>query len=114
MLADPSAPDAPLRPAVLRAGDDRVIAYLEAYAPLGWNSGGSRVRLEIRDSQGAIAGTPVTADLRGGGAGRWTISSELPIGNLAPGSYEVVATIALQGIPEQRLTRPFVVMASSR
>ncbi len=110
MLADPTAPDAPLRPTVLRAAGDRVVAYLEAYAPPGWNGAASRARFEIRDSQGVIVGAPLAADPRGTGAGRWTISSELPIGNLAAGSYEVLATIALEGIPEQRLIRPFVVV----
>jgi hypothetical protein len=110
MLADPSAPDAPLRPAVLRAAGDRVVAYLEAYASLLWNGAASHVRFVIVDSGGATVGQPVTASPHGAGAGRWTISSELPIGSLAPGSYEVIATIALQGVPEQRLLRPFVVV----
>jgi VWFA-related protein len=112
MLADPSAGEAPLRPAVLRVAADRVVAYLEAYAPIGWNSELSRARFEIEDSRGAAVGQPVTASLQSAGAGRWTVSSELAIGDVAPGSYEVAATIALQGIPEQRLTRPFVVVTS--
>jgi len=110
MLADPSAPDASLRPAVLRAADDRIVAYLEAYTPAGWNSEGSRARFEITDSRGATVGPPVTASPRSAGAGRWIISSELATGNLAAGSYEVAATISLTGIPEQRLTRPVVVV----
>ena len=114
MLADPSAGEAPLRPAVLRADADRVVAYLEVYAPIGWNSGSSRARFEIADGRGAAVGRAVTAPLQNAGSGRWTVSSELTIGDLAPGSYEVAATVALQGIPEQRLTRPFVVVTSSR
>jgi VWFA-related protein len=110
MLADPSAPDAPLRPAVLRAADDRVVAYLEAYASLLWNGARSSTRFEIVDSRGAPVDQPVTASLRSAGAGRWTISGELSVGALKPGSYEVVATIALEGMPEQRLTRPVVVV----
>ena len=110
MLADPSAPDAPLRPAVLRAADDRVVAYLEAYASLLWNGARSRTRFEIVDSGGVPAGQPVTASLRGAGAGRWTISADLPVGGLKPGSYDVIATIGLEGMPEQRLTRPFVIV----
>ena len=110
MLADPSAPDAPLRPAVLRAADDRIVAYLEAYASLLWNAAGSRVTFEIVDSSGAVIGRPVIVSPHSAGAGRWTTTAELPIRSLSAGSYEVVATIALQGIPEQRLTRPFVVV----
>jgi hypothetical protein len=110
MLSDPSAPDAPLRPAVLRAADDRVVAYLEAYAPLSWNGGGSSARFEIVDSSDVAIGQPVIASLHSAGAGRWTISGELAIETLKPGSYEVVATIALEGTPEQRLTRPFAIV----
>jgi len=108
MLADPSGPDAPLRPAVLRAGGDRVVAYIEAYASLAGNAG--RVRFEIVDSGGAALGQGVSVAPRSAGAGRWTMSGEIPIGSLAAGSYEVVATIALQGMPEQRLTRPFAIV----
>ena len=68
--------------------------------------GGSRL---VTIEEAETLGQPVVSPLRGAG-GRWTISSELPIGNLAAGSYEVVATIALPGSPEQRLTRPFVVV----
>ncbi len=110
MLADPAAGDAPLRPAVLRAATDRLAAYLEAYAPIGWSGATSRVRFEIADSRGASLGQPVTTALQSAGAGRWTMSGELAIGHLAPGSYEVVATVTLQGVPEQRLVRPFVVV----
>ena len=109
MLAEPAPPDAPLRPAVLRASGDRIAAYLEAYAPVQSDVSGA-AQFEIRSSMGAAAGAPVTAPLKNAGAGRWTIASELPIAGLAPGAYEVVATITLKGLPEQRLTRPFVVV----
>lgn len=109
MLADPTPSDAPLRPAVLRAAGDHIVAYLEAYGPVR-SSVAEGAQFEIRDSNGATVGTRGIAPLRKAGAGRWTISSDLAIGSLAPGAYEVVATITLTGIPEQRLTRPFVVV----
>ena len=110
MLAGPSAPNAPLRPAVLRAAGDRIVAYLEAYASLLWNGAASHVKFEIVDSSGAAIGPSVMVVPHGSGGGRWTMTSELPIGSLPAGSYDVVATLALVGMPEQRLTRPFVVV----
>ncbi len=110
MLADPSAPDAPLRPAVLRAAGDRLTAYLEAYAAPGWNGAGSQVQFDITDGTGATIGAPMTAPFRSAGGGRWIVSPELAIGNLAAGGYEITATISLAGMPELRLTRPFVVV----
>jgi len=110
MLADPAPPEAPLRPAVLRAAGDRIVAYVEAYAPLGWNAAGSSVRFEMIDSRGTAVREPVAASPRSAGAGRWTMSGELPIANVGAGSYQMVATVTLPGIPEQRLTRPFVIV----
>jgi hypothetical protein len=38
------------------------------------------------------------------------MSGELLIANVGAGSYQMVATVTLPGIPEQRLMRPFVIV----
>jgi VWFA-related protein len=110
MIAEPTQDArAPLRPTVARASSDRMILYLEAYAPTTTLPAGSSVRIDVTAAGESSPALSAPAALRGAGAQRWTATAELALGSLAPGPYLAAAVVTIPGAPPQRLTRSFVV-----
>jgi VWFA-related protein len=106
MLAEQSGRQAePLRPAVLRPASTRLEAYFEIYAPEDWKPAAGAVVFDVipAGETGAILTKP--ASIARGGNGRWIVRAELPLGNLARGSYTVAARIGSTGV---QLERPFL------
>jgi VWFA-related protein len=110
MLAEPPAvlSDA-LRPLVVRFAGDRPVAHLEAYGPAPSGQTMATVRVDIMrdDSPSPVASVPAPVTVSP--SGRWVISADLPVRDLAAGSYLVSMHVSLPGVPPQHFTRRFVV-----
>lgn len=107
MLAPPAPASAPLRPLVLRAATDSVMAYLEVYIPKDWQASTARAVADIeREDLKESRSVPATIEA---GAGRWIVRAHLPMKDLTPGAHTVTMTLTLPGIPDQRIARRFVV-----
>lgn len=110
MLAEPPRdPSAPLRPLVVRMAGERLVAYLEAYGPAPAGPAVATVRVDLlRDgAPSPVASIPVPVTVSP--SGRWVISADLPIRDLAAGPYLASMRLSLPGVPPQHLTRRFVV-----
>lgn len=110
MLAEPPAVSSdPLRPLVIRFAGDRLIAYLEAYGPAPSSPATATVRIDILRDESSTPVASVPAPVTVSPSGRWVISADLPVRDLAPGSYLASMHVSLPGVPPQHLTRRFVV-----
>ena len=110
MLAEPPAVASdPLRPLVVRFAGDRLVAYVEAYGSAPPAAARATVRVDILrdDSPTPIASVPAPVTVSP--SGRWVISADLPVRDLAAGSYLASMHVTLPGVPPQHFTRRFVV-----
>jgi VWFA-related protein len=109
LIADPAPDGTPgLRPAAARASGDRIVMYLEAYAPEGWTPPGD-LRFELLAPDAAKPVLSTRAPLRIAGAGRWSASVEVQLDGFAPGPYMAAVQVPFEPGSPERLTRSFVV-----
>lgn len=109
MLSDAAASDA-LRPLVIRAGSDKLIAYLETYGADGWNPETVGVAVEVgRDDGPPVLSVPSV--FKPLAAGRWALSSDVPLAGIPPGEYVLKVTLAPKDGPAIHRTRRFVIPA---
>jgi VWFA-related protein len=109
MIADPlNADDPVLRPTAARAKGDRVLMYLEAYAPPGWSPSGE-VEFEVSGPGSSGLMQTAAAAFHPAGQGRWMASVEVSLETLAPGPYLAAARVPVGGPSPHRLSRTFVV-----
>jgi VWFA-related protein len=98
----------PLRPLIARVSGGRVSAVLEVYGPAGWKAADVSVLLELRRAQGGapIVTTPARPAVLGASSARiWT---ELPVQELAAGSYLVAAKITFPDGSTRTIERGFL------
>ena len=108
MLAEAGSEQETLRPVVISAPRDRMVAYLEAYASAGWRPPEDAVTVTVTKVGSPDALTSARAAAKDAGNGRWTFRAELPLGDLAPGAYTAAARLTI-GTPGAILERAFVV-----
>lgn len=109
MLAEPAAEaGAALQPVVASLRGDRLVAYLELYAPDDWTPGAGAVTVEVAAGEGEPPAR-IPAVLERTGAGRWTATARWPLDGRPPGARLVVMTVALPRAEPIRLSRPFAV-----
>jgi VWFA-related protein len=109
MLAEPPvSPSEPLRPLIVSASADRLVAYIEAYGPETWRAQDARAVYEIT-GEGGPAILTVPASFKPVTPGRWVASADLPLATLKPGTYSAALRLTLPGSAEQTLSRRFVV-----
>lgn len=106
ILAEPSDV---LIPAVVRAGSDQLVAYLEVYGPIDWSPplGDATFVITTVDSPAPLI--TVQATISRAGPGRWIVRAEVSLTDLPPGPYFASARLAISGLSKERLTHPFVV-----
>ncbi len=109
MLAPPpAAANDPLDPFIDRVSGTTVMAYLEMHSH-GRAPRPDAVRVHIAASGAADALVSAAATLSGQDGG-WSVArATLPIGVLAPGSYEARAEILVRGSVVSRTVRPFTI-----
>jgi hypothetical protein len=108
VIAESGASTDNLRAAVAHVGADRVTALFDIYGLPDWKPDAESVRVEItREGERTPAAT-VAARITLAGPSNWRVSAELPVRDLAPGTYIATAHLTLPGIPRQRLDRAFV------
>ncbi len=106
ILAQPS--DA-LIPSVVRVSSDRLVGYLELYAPANWSPADGSVTIAITTPDDPAPLLSVPAEIGGAGAGRWVVRAVLPLSDLPPGRYLACARLTIAGLSAEPLVRPFVV-----
>jgi VWFA-related protein len=106
ILAQPS--DA-LIPSVVRVSSDRLVGYLELYAPATWSPEAGSVTIGVTTSDDSAPLLSVPAEFSGAGSGRWVVRGVLPLSDLPPGRYLATARLAIAGLSAEPLIRPFVV-----
>jgi VWFA-related protein len=109
MIADPlNADDPVLRPTAARATGDRVLMYLEAYAPQGW-SPSSDVQFELVGPTSPKPSLTASAAFHPTGQGRWTASVEVALDAVAPGAYLAAARVPLDAGTAHPVSRTLVI-----
>ena len=108
MLAEAGSEQETLRPVVISAPRDRMVAYLEVYASAGWRPPEDAVTVTVTKVGSPDGLTSARAAAKDAGNGRWTFRAELPLGDLAPGAYTAAARLTI-GTPGAVLERAFVV-----
>jgi len=105
ILAEPSDV---LIPSIVRAGADRLVAYLEIYAPAGWAPPEGLASIVITTPDGSAPLISVPGNISAAGSGRWVLRAEVPLGDLPPGPYVASARLTIAGLAKDGLTHPFV------
>ena len=109
MLSEsPATPSGPLQPLVLRASGDRLAAYLETYGAPGWNAASIEAVFELSRVGGPVL-LSVPATFKQISAGRWAMSSDIPLRDTAPGDYLVTLRLTASSGPATQLTRRFLI-----
>jgi VWFA-related protein len=107
ILTDGSSSEA-LRPIVSRPPGNLLAAVLEIYGAAGWKPTPVPATLEIRSSDGRPAVAPLKAAAAPLGASSARLRAELPVGDLPPGAYTVVAHLTLPDGTVQSVERKFL------
>jgi VWFA-related protein len=107
ILAEPSDV---LIPSIVRTRADRIVAYLEIYAPPGWTppEGLATIAITSPDSSAPLVSVP--GQISAAGSGRWVLKTEVPLVDLPPGPYVASASLAIHGLAKDGLAHPFVVV----
>lgn len=106
ILAEPSDV---LIPSVVRAGGDRLVAYLEVYGPVDWTppQGDATFVITTVDSPAPLIS--VSVPIGRTGPGRWIVRADLPLTDLPPGPYVAAVRLDINGLLKDRLEHSFVV-----
>ena len=109
MLADP--PDTAggvLRPVVVHAAGERMIAYLEAYADR-WDAAQPSAAFEISKDGEPTPLRSAPAVFKQLAPGRFAVSMDVPLKEISQGSYSVTVRITHKDEPPHQVTRRFVI-----
>jgi VWFA-related protein len=110
MLANPPAVSSGrLEPLVIRPAGERIVAYLEAYASAGWDATTAAAVFDVTKEGETVPLLAIPAVFNQTASGRWAVSAEIPLRDVAPGSYLVTMRLTLSGAPAGQFTRRFVV-----
>ena len=107
MLSEPASSGA-LRPVVIRAGGDKLVAYIETYGAAGWNPAGIKAVAEVVGEDGSSL-LSVPAVFKPEAPGRWALSGEVPLTAIPAGEYLLKVSLTAREGPETHLTRRFVI-----
>ena len=112
MLAEPGAgasTELALHPVVASLRGSELLVYLELYADDNWTPGPGTVTLEMFGDDGGENAKRLTPAIERSGAGRWTVSTRVPVNTAISGPRYVRATIAGPGADPVSISRAFVV-----
>jgi hypothetical protein len=109
MLSDhPATPSGTLQPLVIRASGDRLAAYMETYGAAGWNAASIAVVFELA-REGGPPLLSIPAAFRQVSTGRWAVTADIPLRDVAAGDYVVTLRLTPGNAPATEFTRRFVI-----
>jgi VWFA-related protein len=110
MLAETNAgPSGALQPLVVRAAGELIVAYVEVYADDKWSADGAGGLVELTREEAPGEPHSIAAGFKKLAPGRFSVSADIPLKDLEPGTYAVKLTLRLPGQEPQYLTRRVVI-----